>query len=191
MLAESSVIDARGHGELLAPAIARVLIEAGIDRHDLGAVAVGVGPGPFTGLRVGLVTARVLGAVLDIPVLGVCTLDALSLAAGLDGHHVVATDARRREIYAATYEGRRRTGGPSVGPATRFATDAAAVGPGALLHPEAFPAAQGPEHLGAGAVCRWVIADLPTLPPSPLYLRRPDAAVPGVRKPALRPAAGQ
>ena len=191
VLAESTVLDARGHGERLAPAIARVLAEAGIDRRDLGAVAVGVGPGPFTGLRVGLVTARVLGTVLNIPVFGVCTLDALSLAAGLDGPHLVATDARRREIYAATYQGRTRTSGPHVGPASTFATDLPAVGQGALLHPEAFPRAREPGHPGAGAVCRWVLADLPTLPPNPLYLRRPDAEVPGARKPALPPAAGR
>ncbi len=191
VLAEATVIDARGHGEFLAPAIVTVLADAGLDRRDLGAVAVGVGPGPFTGLRVGLVTARVLGAVLKIPVLGVCTLDALSLAAGLQGPHLVATDARRREIYAATYAGGKRLDGPYVGPAARFATDDPAVGPGALLYPEMFPQAQGPSHLDAGAVCRWVAADLPTLPPSPLYLRRPDAAAPGARKRALGPAGGR
>ena len=188
VMAEATVIDARGHGELLAPAIATVLADAGVDRRDLGAIAVGVGPGPFTGLRVGLVTARVLGVVLNLPVLGVCTLDALSLAAGLAGPHLVATDARRREVYAATYDGRLRTGGPYVGLASVFATADPAVGQGALLHPESFPRAQGPEHLNAGALCRWVAADLPTLPPTPLYLRRPDAEVPGARKPTLRPA---
>ena len=187
ILAEFTVIDARGHGELFAPAIGKVLAEAGVDRRDLDAVAVGVGPGPFTGLRVGLVTARVLGAALDIPVLGVCSLDALSLAGGLAGPHLVATDARRREVYAASYDGRARTDGPYVGPASQFATDKPAVGQGALLHPEAFARAQGPEHVDAGAVCRWVAADLPTLPPNPLYLRRPDAEVPGARKRALGP----
>lgn len=188
VLAEHTVVDARGHGELLAPAIARVLAEAGVDRRDLGAVAAGVGPGPFTGLRVGLVTARVLGAALGIPVLGVCTLDALSLAGGLDGVHLAVTDARRREVYAAAYDGRTRTGDPRVGPAAVFATDLPAVGQGALLYPGAFTGAQGPEHPGAGAVCRWVAADLPTLAPMPLYLRRPDAEVPGARKAALPPS---
>ena len=191
VLAESTVIDARGHGELLAPAIGKVLAEAGIHPRELGAVAVGVGPGPFTGLRVGVVTARVLGAVLDIRVLGICSLDALSLAGGLTGPHVVATDARRREVYAATYDGRERTDGPYVGPASQFATHDPAVGQGALLHPDEFPRAQPPEHLDAGALCRWVAADLPTLPPSPLYLRRPDAEVPGARKRALGPAGGR
>ena len=74
-------------------------------------VAVGVGPGPFTGLRVGLVTAQVLGHVLDVPVHGVCSLDALALAAVRCGTvteqetFCVATDARRREVYWGRYRG--------------------------------------------------------------------------------------
>ena len=77
--AESSQVGGTRHGELLAPAIASVLSEAGADRGDLTGIAVGVGPGPFTGLRVGLVTARTLGAVLGIPVPGVRTPDVLPL----------------------------------------------------------------------------------------------------------------
>jgi len=63
------------HGEQLAPLIEAVMADAGIVRQDLTAIAVGVGPGPFTGLRVGLVTARTLAFVLEIPVYGVCSLD--------------------------------------------------------------------------------------------------------------------
>ena len=81
MLAEHTEIDARRHGELLAPGIEKVLAAAGRSRTDLTGIAVGVGPGPFTGLRVGLVTARALGDALDIPVHGVCTLDILAAAA--------------------------------------------------------------------------------------------------------------
>ena len=82
MLAERTTVDARRHGELLAPAIEAVLRRGrASDRADLDRVAVGVGPGPFTGLRVGLVTARTLGAVLGLPVVGVCTLDVLALMA--------------------------------------------------------------------------------------------------------------
>jgi len=69
------------HGEQLAPLIERAMNDVGIVRQDLTAIAVGVGPGPFTGLRVGLVTARTLGFVLDIPVYGVCSLDVLALEA--------------------------------------------------------------------------------------------------------------
>ena len=81
VLAEHTEIDARRHGELLAPGIEKVLADAGRSRTDLTGIAVGVGPGPFTGLRVGLVTARALGDALDIPVHGVCTLDILAAAA--------------------------------------------------------------------------------------------------------------
>ena len=101
------------HGEQLAPLIDRALRETGLVREDLTAIGVGVGPGPFTGLRVGLVTARTLGYVLEIPVYGVCTLDVLAIEAvdtGAvgnegDGEFVVATDARRKEVYLATYDG--------------------------------------------------------------------------------------
>jgi tRNA A37 threonylcarbamoyladenosine modification protein TsaB len=80
VLAEHTEIDARRHGELLAPGIEKVLADAGCSRTDLTGVVVGVGPGPFTGLRVGLMTARALGDALDIPVYGVCTLDILAAA---------------------------------------------------------------------------------------------------------------
>jgi tRNA threonylcarbamoyl adenosine modification protein YeaZ len=80
VLAEHTEIDARRHGELLAPGIEKVLADAGCSRTDLTGIAVGVGPGPFTGLRVGLMTARALGHALDIPVHGVCTLDILAAA---------------------------------------------------------------------------------------------------------------
>ena len=63
------------HGEQLAPMIEQALRQAGASPTDLTGIAVGVGPGPFTGLRVGMVTARTLGYVLDIPVTGVCSLD--------------------------------------------------------------------------------------------------------------------
>lgn len=213
VLAESSTVDARRQGELLAPGIAAVLAEAGVDRRALEGIAVGVGPGPFTGLRVGVVTARTLGAVLRIPVLGVCTLDALALDADLDGRFRVATDARRREVYWAAYDGPplpdARAGaapapesapvsGPAPAPAAappwrRDGPHVArpadvpgfgpVVGAGARLSPEAFPDARGPQHANAAAVCRWAAAGRPTLEPLPLYLRRPDAAVPGAPKP--------
>ena len=182
MLAEHTVVDPRRHGELLAPGIRTVLHEAGVERSALDGITVGVGPGPFTGLRVGLITARVLGATLGIPVFGVCTLDALAEAAGLPDEFGVATDARRKEIYWARYAGRQRLDGPHVDrPA-----DAAArldgipvAGAGAALYPDAFPDRREPQLPSAAALARWVSASRPTLPPAPLYLRRPDAVEPG------------
>ena len=107
------------HGEQLAPLIEQALGQAGIVRQDLTAIAVGVGPGPFTGLRVGLVTARTLGFVLDIPVYGVCSLDVLAVEAVdtgvVSGHFVVTTDARRKEVYLASYDAdAKRLHGPLV-----------------------------------------------------------------------------
>ncbi|HRD64434.1 MAG TPA: tRNA (adenosine(37)-N6)-threonylcarbamoyltransferase complex dimerization subunit type 1 TsaB, partial [Nocardioides sp.] len=96
------------HGEQLAPLIDRGLRETGLVRQDLTAIAVGIGPGPFTGLRVGLVTARMLGFVLELPVSGVCTLDVLAVEAAdtgvVDAPFLVATDARRKEVYLASYD---------------------------------------------------------------------------------------
>jgi tRNA threonylcarbamoyladenosine biosynthesis protein TsaB len=197
--AASTVLDARRHGELLAPGIVAVLARAGVDRREVTAVAVGVGPGPFTGLRVGLVTAATLGAALDIPLHGVCTLDALALGAarslgrrGLPERFLVATDARRREVYWAAYDtsggSLRRVGGPDVARPADVPPDLPVLGHGAVLHAGAFAdrlVAHAPEHPAAEDLGRWVLQGRPVLAPAPLYLRRPDAAEPGRRKAVL------
>ena len=189
VLAEHTTVDARRHGELLSPAITEVLASAGVDRRDLTRIAVGTGPGPFTGLRVGLVTARTLGLALGIPVLGVCTLDVLALAAheaGVDGVFRVVTDARRKEVHWAEYVtdgGLRRADGPHVQAPAAATFDGVSVGAGAAMYAQDFPGHRGPLLPSAAATCRWVARGLPTGPPDPLYLRRPDAATPGTRKP--------
>ena len=176
------------HGEQLAPLIEEVMAEAGITRFDLTAVAAGVGPGPYTGLRVGLVTARTLGHVLEVPVYGVCTLDVIAAEAargGVDRPFLVATDARRKEVYLASYDehGTRLTG-PVVDRPAALATDAPVAGGGAALYPEAFPARIGPLGPSAGWLARCVAEELvELLDPEPLYLRRPDAVAPGPPKP--------
>lgn len=177
------------HGEQLAPLIAGVLERAGIVRQDLTAIGVGVGPGPFTGLRVGLVTARTLGFVLEIPVYGVCTLDVLAVeavAAGtVEGDFAVATDARRKEVYLATYDGAgARLEGPVVDKPAALATGVPVVGEGAVLYPDAFPRAVGPTRPSAGWLAHTIAEERAELvDPEPLYLRRPDAAVPSAPKP--------
>lgn len=177
------------HGEQLAPLIEAVLADAGATRRDVTAVAVGAGPGPFTGLRVGLVTARTFGLVLDVPVYGVCSLDALALEAVETGAvstpFVVATDARRKEVYLATYDAEgQRVEGPAVDKPADVATDAPVVGEGAVLYPDAFPQRVGPLRPSAGWLGRAVVEErVELLDPEPLYLRRPDAEVPGPRKP--------
>ena len=188
VLVESTTIDARRHGELLAPVIAAVLSEAGIVRQDLTAIAVGVGPGPFTGLRVGLVTARTLAAVLEIPVYGVCTLDVLAVDAvdtgAVTGPFVVATDARRKEVYWAAYDASGvRLDGPHVAKPASVATEVPVVGHGAVLYPTDFPNPVGPEHPSASALARVVTDERAELyDPDPMYLRRPDVAEPGKPK---------
>jgi tRNA threonylcarbamoyladenosine biosynthesis protein TsaB len=184
VIAERTTVDARRHGELLAPAIQEALREAGVGHLDLGEIAVGVGPGPFTGLRVGLVTARTLSAVLGIPARGVCTLDILAAEAALPGPFMVATDARRREVYWARYaDGLTRVDGPHVARPADIATTEPVVGRGAELYPDAFPVSAGPQDPSA-AVLAEVVARraVPLLPVEPLYLRRPDVAEPRGRK---------
>jgi tRNA threonylcarbamoyladenosine biosynthesis protein TsaB len=188
--------DPRRHAERLAPTIAAVLRAADRARQDLTGVVVGVGPGPFTGLRVGIVTARVLGAALGIGVAGACSLDALAEAAppGLP-EFLVATDARRREVHWARY--RRDGAGHPVrveGPAVAAPGDVPVaglpvIGRGALLFPERFPPPppDAPLDVDAAALAALAVrAPAALLPPQPLYLRRPDAVEPGARKRVLR-----
>ena len=215
VVSEAFAADARRHGELLAPMIAKVMADAGASRADLTAVAVGVGPGPYTGLRVGVVTARVLGAVLGLPVHGVCSLDVIaasvSLRKGPGPEFLVATDARRKEVYWARYDADgRRLEGPRVGSAGSIAGAAQlpVAGAGGQLYPEAFGELIGPAYPDARTLCAIVAGHLreqacPPSPPAPsspvplspaswsavpllaaepLYLRRPDAREPGPPK---------
>jgi tRNA threonylcarbamoyladenosine biosynthesis protein TsaB len=190
VIAGASALDARRHSELLAPMIAKVLADAGLARGDLTAIAVGVGPGPYTGLRVGVVTARVLGSVLGLPVSAVCSLDVIAAAARPGREFLVATDARRKEVYWARYDvAGRRVAGPAVGPASSIpeAAELAVAGAGGQLYPEAFGEQIGPAYPDAGVLCGLValsssVAPVPLLAAEPLYLRRPDAREPGPPK---------
>ncbi|MFD7508302.1 tRNA (adenosine(37)-N6)-threonylcarbamoyltransferase complex dimerization subunit type 1 TsaB [Streptomyces sp. NPDC059853] len=191
VLASWEQIDARRHGELLMPAVDRVLTSAGRKISEVTGLVVGNGPGPYTGLRVGLVTAATLGAALSVPVYGLCTLDGIAYAAGqagLSGPFVVATDARRKEVYWARYtDARTRAAGPAVDRAGELPAEVTAlpaVGAGAPLYADAFadPRRDAPQHASAGALAalaaeRLAAGEEPG-PPRPLYLRRPDAQVP-------------
>ncbi|MFC7260999.1 tRNA (adenosine(37)-N6)-threonylcarbamoyltransferase complex dimerization subunit type 1 TsaB [Streptomyces lutosisoli] len=186
VIASSSQVDARRHGELLLPAVDRVLADAGLKLDAVTGIVVGVGPGPYTGLRVGLMTADTFGLVLGVPVHGLCTLDGLAYAAEVEGPFVVATDARRKEVYWARYADRRtRVSEPAVDRPAEIADAVAglpAVGAGALLYPETFPDAREPEHVAAAALASLAAEKLAAgeelEAPRPLYLRRPDAQVP-------------
>ena len=193
VLAETTAIDARRHGELLAAAIEALLAGAGASWRDITAVASGTGPGPYTGLRAGLVTARVLGSALGVPVYGVCSLDVIAAdaAAAAGGREfVVATDARRREVYWARYDAAgARLAGPDVG---RPADVAAAAGPvpvagtGPVLYPDLLGEGIGPAYPSAAALARLAAAQIAAgtaaTGADPVYLRRPDARVPGPPK---------
>ncbi len=190
LLAEESVVDARRHGELLAASIRDVLAAAGARAADLTGIAVGVGPGPYTGLRAGLVTARVLGSALGIPVYGACTLDVIARAVAscaVGGDFIVATDARRKEIYWARYTATgQRVSGPAVSAPGEAGVSCPVAGEGALLYPAELGAPIEPRYPSAAALAGLTAARIaagePMLPAEPLYLRRPDARVPGPPK---------
>ena len=190
-VAERRTVDPRAHGEKLAPEVAATLAEAGFRPADLTAIVAGLGPGPFTGLRVGLATAASMAQALDIPTYGVCSLDGLGRAAG-PGRVLVATDARRREVYYATYVDGVRTTGPEVAkPAEVTGQFERVVGEGGLKYGDIF-GVPVEEHLlyppGAALVAlaaERIREAAPSEPLTPLYLRRPDAVEPTARKHVL------
>jgi tRNA threonylcarbamoyl adenosine modification protein YeaZ len=189
VVAAQTTVDARRHGELLAPSIESVLREAGVPATALTGIAVGVGPGPYTGLRIGVVTAVALADALDLPAYGVCSLDAIAVQAAATEPVTVVTDARRREVFWATYDSAaKRLSGPAVGRPADAAAAAVGrvVGAGAAMYPDAFGPGVEALHPRAGAVCaiaavsgREVIGLLAAVP---IYLRRPDAVVPNPPK---------
>jgi tRNA threonylcarbamoyladenosine biosynthesis protein TsaB len=184
VVAESTTIDPLRHGELLAPAVEAVLVRAGATVRDLSRIVVGVGPGPFTGLRVGIATARTLAASLDLPLDGVCSLDVVAFAARVDGPFTVATDARRKEVYHARYERpTQRLTAPAVDKPAAVATSEPVAGRGAVLYPESFPYPVAPEYPSASDLAGLVVSGAAhILPPDPMYLRRPDVVEHYARK---------
>ena len=171
VLASRSEFAPRGHSELLAGLVRDALADAGATRASR--VVVGTGPAPFTGLRVGLITARTLAFAWGVPVDGVCSLDAVGLAH--QGEVTVVADARRREVYWATYRDGVRVDGPGVCAAADVPVRGVVVGRGAVLYPDAFPVAVAADPDPALLVRAADLAGARgTLPTEPLYLRRPD-----------------
>ena len=190
VLAERTTVNARAHGELLMPSVCELMASAGASLRDLDAVVCGAGPGPFTGLRVGMVTAAALGDGLNVPVYPVCSLDAIAYRAGAgraggDSALLVITDARRREVYWARYDSAGvRIDGPHVDrpddlPLAGVSRVAGTCDASGL--PVAHP--QHPDPAGLVAVAAAALwSQAPPAPLAPWYLRRPDAVPPGPAK---------
>jgi tRNA threonylcarbamoyl adenosine modification protein YeaZ len=188
-------IDPRAHGELITPHALAAADAAGVTLKDLDAIVVGVGPGPFTGLRAGMATAAALGHALGVPVYPVCSLDAIAAGVAPGGTpFLVLTDARRREVYWAAYDASgARTHGPDVQrPADLDTGIEVAAGDGAVLYGDALgvrpvePRFPTPAGLVEAARSALLAQETPA-PLTPLYLRRPDAAEPAAPKRVTTP----
>ncbi len=175
VLGQRLTADPRAHAESLTPNVLGAMSDSAVSMPDLDAVVVGCGPGPFTGLRVGMATAAAFGHALGIPVFGVCSLD--GIGGTTTGEVLVVTDARRREVYWARYRDGMRVSGPAVAaPADGPVAGASAVaGPASHAALFGLPAV-GPEYPSAASLVA-AVADLGAEPEPlvPLYLRRPDA----------------
>lgn len=187
VLARRHVADTRQHLEQLIPQVRELLADAGVGIADLGLICVGLGPGPFTGLRVGIAAAQVLASVRGIPWHGVCSLDVVAAAAELDAEEfVVASDARRKELYWARYAAGVRAGEPVVS-APEDLPHLPVIGPGVAAYADRLgdrPRPSAPTAIDAGLMAALGV-ELPSAGTQPLYLRRPDAAEPTRRKSAL------
>jgi len=129
------------------------LVQEGLAVSDVDQVVVGMGPGPFTGLRVGIAFAQSFALARDIPVRGVCSLDAIAAQIN-ESDFIITVDARRKEVYWARYTNGVRVGQPAV----NFPADVT----GAPIHADLFPNMVS-------------LVDLQGNITEPIYLRRPDA----------------
>ncbi|MFZ6991624.1 tRNA (adenosine(37)-N6)-threonylcarbamoyltransferase complex dimerization subunit type 1 TsaB [Curtobacterium sp. RRHDQ66] len=176
VLAERSTEDTRRHAEVIGPFLQGVLEDAGITAADVTGVVAGMGPGPFTGLRVGIAAARTFAAARGVPFLPLVSHDAV--AAEHDGPLVVLTDARRREVYWSVHDQTgTRIAGPGLakpadlddvlGASSRFRRVTAVTIPAGRL------GSLAADRLASGGS----FAD-----DAPLYLRDPDVTMPGAPK---------
>ncbi len=176
------VADARAHVEQLMPSVQQVCAEMGVALTDVDEFVVGMGPGPYTGLRVGIATGATLAAVGGRALRRVCSLDAIALAVDAQGEFLVASDARRKELFWARYVDGVRDGEPQVG-----TPDALPPVPVYGDIPDEYRSQvefAGPVFLDA-AILAARHAQLPTAGEEPYYLRAADATVPGKPKSVL------
>lgn len=191
VLAERTTPDTRSHSEVLAGFIDEVLTEAG--NPELAGIFTGVGPGPFTGLRAGIVSAQTMGFAWNVPVHGVMSLDAVAHTVAVDAWNfgiedfVVAVDARRKEVYWAHYQSVggqfQRLHGPFV-TAPEEVTELPVFGAGAGLYPEALKGLSDYNMLVPEAKDIGIIGELALRrgrgleKVEPQYLRGHDAEIP-------------
>ncbi len=181
VIASMHLEESRSHAERLMPLINDMLIKAGRDWSELSHVVCGMGPGPYTGLRVGIVTAQLIADLARCPFRGVCTLDGIAAAwSEPPAEFIIATDARRKEVYWAKYRDRVRITEPQVS-APDTLPNLPAAGPAAELCAGSAP---GPREMDAGMLALRGIT-LPDVGTKPLYLRPPDATVPDRPKSAI------
>jgi tRNA threonylcarbamoyladenosine biosynthesis protein TsaB len=187
VLAHEREVMARGHQERLAPMAQRAMAAAGLSFDTLDRIGVTVGPGSFTGLRVGLAFAKGLGSALGRPVVGVGTLEAL--AAEAEGLVFAAIDARRDQVYLQAFDVGRALMAPDVLPVP---TAAARLVELSMGRPFSLVGSGGPLLVDAASGARLIPADgcdarlvarlagevRDPAPPRPLYLRAPDAKLP-------------
>jgi len=157
--------DPFGHAENIGNAIAEVMVKAGTSAGEVTSVAIGRGPAPYTGLRVGMAAGASFALALGIPLQSVMTLDAVALSNG-QAKILVSADAKRKELFVATYDLGQRVFGPAV------------------LKPEELDQFEGFTHVGGkcnaelvGRYALWATAaGIDLSDSSALYLRSPDVA---------------
>lgn len=185
-VAERSTDDSRRHAEVIGPFMADVLAEAGTTGADVTGVVAGMGPGPFTGLRVGIAAARTFAAARGVPFLPLVSHDAIAADQAQDGPFVVLTDARRREVYWSAYDQTgTRVAGPGLARPADLDEAIRASRPDAVDWPRATVATVPAGRLGALAADR-LASGAPFADDTPLYLRDPDVTVPGAPKRVVR-----
>jgi len=183
VLAHLHADGAMAHGEALGALVEQAFRDSRTTAADLTSVAVGTGPGPFTGLRVGLAFARTMALARNIPAHGICSLDVIAAAVHFDEEFLVATDARRKEIYWARYRGAERVDGPHVtrpADVAEFWADRPIIGDGARTYGSLFAHASEPWLPSAVVLAhevrrRHAVGEV--LPLDAQYLRAPDVSI--------------
>jgi tRNA threonylcarbamoyladenosine biosynthesis protein TsaB len=189
---EASTSNALGHAEIIGDLLERALDDAAATPADITHVAAGMGPGPFTGLRIGIAAARAFALGRRVPIVPVASHDAAALTRfdqpGTPGPIAITTDARRREFAYTIYAGLDEDGLPirATEPALapRGELDARLAGAGTAAH--ASPARIDVTEISAAALgrvaARQIATDAVATASEPLYLRSPDVTVGGPRK---------